>query len=97
VDRTFLTTRSIEFDAVVVADGTGGIDDVRAVVLLQETYRHCKAIGAWGDGADLLTRAGIDAKDPGVLVSKKASSSSRKDLIKAMGRHREWSRVLKVV
>jgi catalase len=97
VDRTFLTTRSIEFDAVVAADGTGGIDDVKVVVLLQETYRHCKAIAAWGDGADLLARAGIDAADPGVLVSTKASSSSRKDLIKAMGRHREWSRVLKVV
>ena len=36
----------IEFDAVVVAGGTTTAD-LKLVILLQEAYRHCKAIGAW--------------------------------------------------
>ena len=50
VERTFLTTRSIEFDAIVVAGGAGSLVDIKTIILLQETFRHCKAIAAWGDG-----------------------------------------------
>ena len=53
-----LTTRSIEFDAVVVAAGTTPSNDIELVVLLQEAFRHCKALGAWGDGTAALTGAG---------------------------------------
>ena len=56
VQRTALTARSIEFDAVLVAAGTTPSSDIKTVVLLQEAYRHCKALGAWGDGA-----AGLEA------------------------------------
>jgi catalase len=92
VERTFLTTRSIEFDAVVVADGAGSVSDPRVLVLLQEAYRHSKAVGAWGDGAELLTAAGIAADAPGVLVADSASAAHRKDLVTALGRHRAWDR-----
>jgi catalase len=92
VERTFLTVRSIEFDAVAVADGAGSVSDPRALLLLQEAYRHCKAIVAWGDGGDLLTAAGIAADAPGVLVDDKASAAQRKALIEAMGLHRAWDR-----
>ena len=44
VDRTLLTARSIEFDAVVVADGTTPTSDIKLVLLLQEAFRHCKAL-----------------------------------------------------
>src|SRR4051794_34912231 len=54
VDRTFLTVRSIELDAVVVADGTAGVTDDKVLRLVEEAFRHCKAIGAWGDGVALL-------------------------------------------
>ena len=47
---TLLTTESIEFDAVVVAAGTAPVNDIKLIVLLQEAFRHCKPIGAWGDG-----------------------------------------------
>jgi catalase len=50
VDRTLATTRSIEFDALVVASGTTPTADIKLVVLLQEAFRHCKAVAAWGDG-----------------------------------------------
>jgi catalase len=92
VERTYLTVRSIEFDAVVVAHGTAGTTDPRALLLLQEAYRHCKAIAAWGDGVELLTAAGIPADAPGVVVDESASAAQRKALIAAMGLHRAWDR-----
>jgi catalase len=57
VERTLPSTRSVEYDALVIADGTGGLKDIKLTVLLQEMFRHCKAIGAWGDGAQVLEAA----------------------------------------
>jgi catalase len=92
VDRALPGTRSIEYDAVVVAGGTAGLHDVKLSILLDEMFRHCKAIGAWGDGATVLTDANIDRSAPGILVSDKASATFAKDLFKAMGLHRAWQR-----
>ena len=92
VDRTLLTVRSIELDAVVVADGAGQLADVRARRLLDEAYRHCKAVAAWGDGAALLEAAGVDPERPGVLVSDGWSAADRKALTTALGLHRAWDR-----
>ena len=60
VERTLLTARSIEYDAIVVAAGTTPTNDIKLIVLLQEAFRHCKALGAWGDGTAALSAAGID-------------------------------------
>jgi catalase len=92
VERTFATARSIEFDAIVVADGAPKDGDFRAVVMLQEAFRHLKAVGAWGDGADVLTTAGIDPEAPGVLTGKKAGVKMAAGLIAALGMHRAWDR-----
>ncbi|GAA4355981.1 catalase [Angustibacter luteus] len=92
VDRTFLTVRSIELDAVVVATGTSGADDIKVRVLLHEMYRHCKALGAWGDGVEALTAAGIELDRAGVLVADVATAAHRKDLVAALGLHRAWDR-----
>ena len=40
VERTFATGRSIEFDAVVVADGAPKDVDISVLVMLQEAFRH---------------------------------------------------------
>ncbi|MGI8434255.1 MAG: catalase [Nocardioidaceae bacterium] len=93
VERTLLTTRSIEFDALVVADGSARLTDRRVLTLLAETFRHCKAIAAWGDGAEVLAAADIAADAPGVLVSDKANAAQRKALVRAMGMHRDWTRL----
>ncbi|MBA2443858.1 MAG: catalase [Nocardioidaceae bacterium] len=93
VERMLLTTRSIEFDAIVVADGAGALTDRRAITLLEEAFRHCKAVAAWGDGVNLLSAAGIGTNAPGVLVSEKASAGQRKALVQAMGMHRAWARL----
>jgi catalase len=91
VERTVVTARSIEFDAVVVADGAPKDSDIKSVVLLQEAYRQLKPFAAWGDGAEVLTSAGIDVDGPGVLTGKTADSLA-KDLVAALGRHRVWER-----
>ena len=93
VERTLLTTRSIEYDAVMVAGGTGGLVDIRLDILLQEAFRHAKPIGAWGDGVQVLDHAGIDISAPGVLVSERSTVAWRKDLVRALGLHRVWERV----
>jgi catalase len=92
VDRTLLTTRSVEFDALVVAGGTTPADDIKLTVLLQEAFRHCKALGAWGSGAAILEAAGITAADPGVVTSDAAGKSFTDQLAAAVGLHRAWDR-----
>src|SRR6202522_3509302 len=69
VERTLLTARSVEFDAVVVAGGTTPSGDIKLVLLLQEAFRHAKVLGAWGDGTAVLEAAGIPAGSAGVVTA----------------------------
>jgi catalase len=92
VERTLLTARSIEFDALVVAGGSTPSEDIRLVLLLQEAYRHCKAIAAWGDGDAILTAVGIDVKAPGVSVGESVDRTFTDTLVAAVGLHRAWDR-----
>jgi catalase len=94
VERTFLTTRSIEYDAVLIAGGAGGVDDEKLRILLQEAYRHFKVLGAWGDGLQVLERAGIPLGAPGVLTSGEADAAYAKNVVKAIALHRFWGRAL---
>jgi catalase len=97
VDRTLATTRSIEFDALVIAAGTTPTPDIKLVVLLQEAFRHCKAIAAWGDGVALLKVARIPAKGPGLAVAENADKEFVANLAVALGLHRAWDRAAKVM
>ena len=108
VQRTFAATRSVEYDAVLVAgspapgadalvvrDSKAGEDDApqldpRVVLLLQECFRHAKAIGAWGAGASALEQVGI-AGAPGVLTGDDPASVFT-ELHTALGAHRVWER-----
>jgi catalase len=92
VERTLLTTRSIEFDAVVVAAGTTPSGDIKLVTLLQEAFRHCKPLAAWGDGVAVLQSAGISSDDPGVLIADDVDKKSIAALLAALGLHRVWDR-----
>jgi catalase len=97
VDRTFATTRSIEFDAFVVAGGTTPTADIKLVVLLQEAFRHCKALAAWGDGAAVLKAARIPVKGPGIAVADSVDKTFTANLAAALGLHRAWDRAPKVM
>jgi len=92
VERTLLTTRSTEYDAIVLAGGTGSLLEPRLSVLLAEMYRHCKTIAAWGDGAHALTAALIDTTAPGIVLGVKADKTFTAALVDAVGMHRAWDR-----
>jgi catalase len=96
VDRTLATAQSIEFDALVVAGGTTPTGDTK-LVLLQEAFRHCKAIAAWGDGGAVLKSARISSRDPGVEVAKQVDKAFTANLAAALGLHRAWDRAAKVM
>ena len=97
VERTLLTARSIEYDALVVAAGTKPIRDIKLVLLLQEAFRHCKALAAWGDGTQALAAAGIELDAPGVLVADGVNKPFTEALADAVGLHRVWDRALDVM
>jgi catalase len=92
IERTLLTTRSIEFDALVVADGTTPTNDIKLVLLLQEAFRHCKGMGAWGTGAAILAAAGIATDGPGVCTADSVTKAFTDELAAGLGLHRAWDR-----
>jgi catalase len=96
VDRTVLTTDSVEYDALVVASGASAATvggDPWTALALGEAYRHHKTIAAWGDGATVLDRLGVRAGQPGVVVGADADGDFTTGLIEAIGWHRHWDRV----
>ena len=92
VERTLLTCRSIEFDTVLVAGGVQPTKDIKLVLLLQEAYRHCKVIGAWGEAGTILESAGVPLDDPGVVIGRKVARTFTDELAAALGLHRVWQR-----
>ncbi len=97
VGRTFATARSIEFDALVVAGGTAPSTDIKLVLLLQEAYRHCKALAAWGDGTDILEACGIPQDGPGIVIGTSPAKPFSDELVTALGLHRAWERAADVM
>jgi catalase len=94
VDRTVLTTDSVEYDALVVAGGDSAAEltaDPWTAVNLGEAFRHHKTIGAWGEGSGVLDTLGLTG--PGIVTAASASKTFAKDLITAIGWHRHWDRV----
>ncbi|MFC7848787.1 catalase [Arthrobacter sp. NPDC057388] len=108
VQRTYLTARSTEFDAVILAgsvapadDAEQGLDpkagepgaslDPRIVLLLSETFRHAKAIGAWGSGSAGLDAARIPDDAAGVVLGDSAGQVVPQ-IQELLGAHRAWER-----
>jgi catalase len=92
VERTLLTARSIEFDAVIVADGTK--PDPRQIPLLQEAFRHCKPVIAWGNGRRVVEHAGVASDAPGVQFGETVDKHFISAVVTALGLHRVWDRAL---
>jgi catalase len=97
VERTLLTARSVEFDALVVAGGTTPSGDLKLTLLLQEAFRHCKVVGAWGDGTAVLEAAGIAVGDVGVVTGGAVAKPFTDQLVAAVGLHRAWGRAASVM
>ena len=93
VDRSYQTANSAEGDAIVIAHGTAAFTDPAIITFVQSAYRHCKPVAAWGDGADMLSSAGIPDGAAGVVSAAKANKSFAKDVIASLRVHRHWDRL----
>src|SRR6185503_250241 len=65
-------------DALVARDSKAGepaapVVDPRVVLMLQEGFRHAKALGAWGQGLEAIEFAGISADEVGVVTGESPS------------------------
>jgi len=103
VDQSFLTSASVLFDAVYVADGAKSAallqGEPDAIHFVNEAYKHCKAIAASGAGAKLIEISAVGAKlknegksgdkttETGVLIDRVAN-----EFITAIAQHRFWER-----
>jgi catalase len=97
VDKSAMTTQSVEYDALVVAGGPGAEElgsDPYTALNLGEAFRHYKPIAAWGEGRSVLESCAIPSDAPGIVTEAGASRTFAKKLIEAMGWHRHWDRSL---
>ncbi|HEY3661728.1 MAG TPA: catalase [Chthoniobacterales bacterium] len=101
VDLSLTNAASVLFDATYVPGGQKSAatlaGDDRAILFVNETFKHCKAIAATGAGVDLLRASAIDLdaakKDPALLVDEKGDAKKvSAKFIKAIAQHRNWDR-----
>jgi catalase len=89
-DKAYFHAQSVEFDAVIVAEGCAA--DPGIAVQVQEAFRHHKPIAAWGDGREALEAFGIPVDAAGVVVANRANDDLSTRFVEAMGWHRFWDR-----
>ncbi|WP_406387578.1 catalase [Streptomyces sp. NBC_00887] len=65
--------------------------DPRALLLVNEAFRHGKAIGAWAGGESILAQAGVPVDAPGV-VSEENGIAVLEKITTLLGTHRVWAR-----
>ena len=90
VDEPFYAATSVVYDAAFVAGGKFGDAEADAVLFINEAFRHCKAIGASGDGVDFVkqeTFVGKAGDDKAVVLG-----NNIKAFIQAVAQHRNWER-----
>jgi catalase len=109
--KNYETTASIMFDAVFVPGWLKSINALKtqgdAVHFINEAFKHCKAIGATGEGVNLLREsdiAGVSLADPrlkgkpandtGVVTLRDTTDLSAfiDEFIRAIADHRHWDR-----
>lgn len=109
VDKTFLTSASVMFDAVYVPGGAKSVEALKtngeAVHFINEAFKHCKPIAATGEGVDLLKASDIKGvklsdsslkDDHGVVTNRSADAGEMaKSFINAIAQHRHWNRTSK--
>ncbi|MCF0096393.1 catalase [Micromonospora sp. MH99] len=82
-------------DALPARDAKAGRPDAstvdpRVLLLVEECWRHGKAIGAWGAGVTVLEQAGV-AGTPGI-VSAGSGAEALTGVQQLMAAHRVWER-----
>jgi catalase len=108
VDKSHVTTASIMFDAVFIPGGKDSIEAMKkqgdALHFINEAYKHCKPIGALGEGIELLEFSSIKglnysndhetSTDLGVVTSRNPNDLNEfnQSFIQAIAQHRHWMR-----
>lgn len=111
VDKTFLISASVMFDAIYIPGGQQSIETLKqqgdAIHFINEAFRHGKAIAAIGEGvellqasdivgADLADQDGRIATDNGVVTTRYGSIQDvSEQFIRAIAQHRHWNRTQK--
>ena len=77
VDKTFLTTASVLYDAIYVPGGERSIEALTAhgdpLSFIYEAFKHFKPIAATGEGVDLLMQANLQGIDSSQINGKMSS------------------------
>jgi len=113
VDRGLLTMASVLYDAVLVAGGHESVERLRrsgaAIRYVAEAYKHGKAVGALGEGVELVRASPVNdvrLSDDGLVaehgVVTLASTGDELDdfaaaFAHAIGKHRHFDRKLELV
>ncbi len=110
VDKSYVTTTSVVYDAVYIPGGKHAEtlkNQGYAIHFVNEAFKHCKPIGAVGEGIELLKASGIkgvafvDVGSGGEAVSEMGVvtcgsqgdvSSFAEQFKAAIARHRHWDR-----
>jgi catalase len=108
-DKNYETAASVMYDAVYIPGGKESVNAMKThgytVHFINEAFKHCKPIGATGDGVDLLVSSGIAGvnfaesgsavmTDKGVVTARSPGANSRFNgsFIDAIKEHRHWGR-----
>ncbi|OMP76464.1 MULTISPECIES: catalase [unclassified Chitinophaga] len=95
VDKSFLTSASVLYDAVYVPGGVDNVialqDEPDAIHFLNEAWRHCKAIAFDADAEPVLKVTYIKEKAAGLIIGDDAATLAD-EFIKAVQQHRFWER-----
>ncbi|MEO5720568.1 MAG: catalase [Chthoniobacterales bacterium] len=101
VDMSLVNASSVLFDGVYVPGGAKSgsalASDGRAILFVNESFMHCKAVAATGGGIELLKASSIDLaaakKDPALVVDENGNAKKvGARFIKALAQHRNWDR-----
>lgn len=100
VNESFLIATSVAYDAVFIPAGSKSATALKnnpdALHFINEAYKHCKAIAAEGEGAELIEASYIgdtkkDTNKAGVIIAN-GKNHSAKEFISAIAAHRVWER-----
>ncbi len=100
---SILTTSSVLFDGVLVADGeNAGVwtTEADAVDFVREAFKHCKPVAATGAAVALLAAADVPGADPedarpaddATIVGPRLNRALIARFMRAVAAHRLWAR-----
>jgi catalase len=105
VDKNYVSAASVMYDAVIIAGGPASVEALAkhgdALHWMNETYKHCKTVAAFGAGVDLLRRGnfadihfadGEEARSERGVVTASSAAKLAGPFLEALSEYRHWER-----